>query len=67
MRDDFELADCEAQAKKLFEHEQAEVEFGASIFWIRPALLVGDTLDEFIAYWQIKRDRTRRGIVEVKI
>jgi hypothetical protein len=67
MRDDFELADCNAEAKKLFEHNQAEIEFEASIFWIRPALLIRDSLGDFIAYWQIKRDRTRRGIVEVKI
>jgi predicted nucleotidyltransferase len=65
MRDDFELADCDAETGKLFEHGQAEIEFEASVFWIRPALLVSDTLDEFIAYWQIKRDGARRGIVEV--
>jgi hypothetical protein len=67
MRDDFKLAGCDEQSRKLFDHRQAETEFGASIFWIRPALLLNDTLDEFIAYWQIKRDRTRRGIVEVEI
>ena len=40
--------------------------FGASVFWIRPALLVLETLEEFIAHWQITRDQTRRGIVEVR-
>jgi hypothetical protein len=65
MRDDFVLEGCAGVARKLFEHEEAEQEFGASIFWIRPSLLLLETLDEFLAYWQIKRDHTRRGIVEV--
>jgi hypothetical protein len=28
-------------------------------------MLILDTLDEFIEHWQIKRDRTRRGIEEL--
>jgi hypothetical protein len=36
------------------------------VFWIRPALLVLETLEEFIAHWQITRDQTRRGLVEVR-
>jgi hypothetical protein len=67
MRDDFKLAICDEQSGKLFDHGRAEIEFGASIFWIRPALLLNETLDEFIAYWQIKRDHKKRGIVEVEI
>lgn len=31
------------------------------------SLLLIETVDEFVAHWQVKRDRTRRGIVEVKI
>jgi hypothetical protein len=41
--------------------------FGASVFWIRPALLILETLEEFIAHWQIRHDQTRRGIVEVQV
>lgn len=67
MRDDFDLSACEGEGKTLFEHAQAETSFGASVFWIRPALLLSETVDEFIEHWQVKRDRTRRGIVEVKI
>jgi hypothetical protein len=67
MPDDFDLSACEGEGKMLFEHAQAETSFGASIFWIRPALLLAETVDEFVAHWQVKRDRTRRGIVEVKI
>lgn len=66
MRDDFSLDDCDEESGKLFEHSQAASEFGASIFWIRPALLFLESLDEFIMHWQVKRDGTRRGIVEVK-
>ena len=65
-RDDFDVTTCDDETKKLFDHQRAAQEFGASVFWIRPSLLFLDTLDEFIAHWQIKRDRTRRGIVEVR-
>ena len=65
MRDDFALSACDGESKMLFEHAQAETSFGASVFWIRPSLLLIETVDEFIAHWQVKRDRTRRGIVEV--
>lgn len=65
MRDDFVLDDCKGVTRKLFEHVEAEQEFGASIFWIRPSLLLLETLDEFLSHWQMKRDHTRRGIVEV--
>lgn len=65
MRDDFDLSACSEQERKLFNHIEAEQEFGASIFWIRPSLLILETLEEFLSHWQIKRDRTRRGIVEV--
>jgi predicted nucleotidyltransferase len=65
MRDDFELSACSGEARKLFNHAEAEAGFGASVFWIRPSMLVMDTLEEFILHWQIKRDLGRRGIVEV--
>lgn len=64
--DDFDIAACSDEAKKLLNHQQAATEFGASIFWIRPSLLFLETLDEFIEGWQVKRDGTRRGIIEVR-
>jgi len=64
--DDFDLTACDEETRKLFDHGKAEDEFGASVFWIRPSMLILETLDQFIAYWQIKRDRTLRGIVEVR-
>ena len=64
--DDFDIAACSEDVKKLLNHQQAATEFGASVFWIRPSLLFLETLDEFIAGWQVKRDGTRRGIIEVR-
>lgn len=66
MRDDFRIGACEEEAQKLFDHLQATEEFGASIFWVRPSMLFLETLDDFINHWQIKRDQTHRGIVEVR-
>ena len=66
MRDDFRIGACAEEAQKLFDHLQATEEFGASIFWVRPSMLFLETLDDFINHWQIKRDQTRRGIVEVR-
>ena len=66
MSDDFRVEACAQPAKQLFDHEQAAKAFGASIFWIRPAMLFLDTLEKFLAHWQLKADGTRRGIVEVR-
>jgi hypothetical protein len=49
----------------MFDHQRAQQELGASIFVVRPAFLLGETVDDFIAHWQITRDRSWRGIVEV--
>lgn len=64
--DDFNFTACEEETKKLLDHNQAEKEFGASVFWIRPSLIILEPLEQFIAHWQIKRDQTLRGIVEVR-
>ena len=67
MCDDFEIHTCDEATRRLFDHLQATEAFGASVFWLRPSLLFLETLEEFIAGWQIKRDLTRRGIVEVRL
>jgi hypothetical protein len=67
MADDFHLSACDAETGLLFDHTYAEEEFGASIFWIRPSLLVLEALDTFVAQWQITREGTRRGVVEVRL
>jgi hypothetical protein len=65
MDDEFRLEDCPLEAQGLFDHAVAQARYGASIFWVRPGLLVQESIDEFILYWQVKRDGSRRGIVEI--
>ena len=49
-----------------FDHLVVQNVLGASVFWIR-RLAVIEGEQEAIEHWQIKRDNTRRGIVEVII
>jgi hypothetical protein len=65
MNDNFRFEDCDEKKIVLFSHERAQQELGASIFWIRPSLLINDSLELFIARWQQKRDGGLRGIVEI--
>ena len=65
MDDAFRLEECPLESRGLFDHAIAQARYGASIFWVRPGLLIEESIEEFIAYWQIKRDGTRRGIVEI--
>jgi hypothetical protein len=65
MRDDFGEDDHEPDVFPMFDHLRAQDELGASLFVIRPAFVLGESVDDFIAHWQIKRDSERRGIVEV--
>ena len=50
----------------LFDHARADAELRASVFWVRPGMLLGEPLDQFLAYWERKRDGRRRGIVEIR-
>jgi len=65
MADNFEVAECDERIKPLFDHLRAQQVFGASVFSIRPSTALLGSVDEFIAYWQIKRDQSRHGIIEV--
>ena len=65
MDDAFRLENCPMESRGLFDHAVAQARFGASIFWMRPALLIGETVEQFIVYWQIKRGGGQRGIVDV--
>ena len=66
MRDDFRSEDCSAESAVLFDHARANDELGASIFWVRPDMLLGEPLELFLAFWQTKRDGRRRGVVEIQ-
>jgi hypothetical protein len=65
MRDDFQVEGCDDHTATIFNHQAADEQYGASIFWFRPGMLLRLAADEFIAEWQIKRDTSRRGIVEI--
>lgn len=65
MQDDLDEQDYDPDVFPMFDHLRAQRELGASLFAIRPGFVFGETVDEFIAYWQIKRDSSHRGIVEV--
>jgi predicted nucleotidyltransferase len=64
MDDVFEVGSVSAEAAVLFDHMSAANYEGASIFWMRRMAALGGE-EAAIAHWQIKRDGTQRGIVEV--
>lgn len=66
MRNEFHSEECPADSLVLFDHERADRELGASVFWIRPDMLLGEPLDQFLAFWQTKRDGRRRGVAEIR-
>jgi predicted nucleotidyltransferase len=64
MENTFDMTKVVGEAKILFDHPAAQAHFGASVFWIRRlAALGGETAA--VEDWQVKRDGTRRGVVEV--
>ena len=65
MKDDFSMAACDEPTRVLFDHQRADAEVGASIFWLCPSVLLRGSLEDFLLGWGTKRDLTRRGIVEV--
>ena len=66
MRSDFATESCPADSLALFDHARADAELGASVFWVRPEMLLGESLEQFLAHWERKRDGRRRGIVEIE-
>jgi predicted nucleotidyltransferase len=64
MEDTFDVGQLSGEARLLFDHAAAQAHFGASIFWLRRlAALNGEQTT--IEHWQIKRDGSQRGIVEI--
>jgi hypothetical protein len=66
MRNDFRSEDCSPEVSALFDHARANDELGASVFWVRPYMLLGEPLEQFLAFWQTRRDGRRRGVVEIQ-
>jgi predicted nucleotidyltransferase len=66
MDDSFDASTLTGEAKVLFNHEAAQAHFGASVFWLR-RLSALDGEQATIEHWQVKRDGTKRGIVEITL
>jgi hypothetical protein len=64
MDDTFELDHVTGEARLVFDHSAAQAHFGASIFWLRQLAALPNE-EEAVLGWQLKRDGTRRGIVDV--
>lgn len=60
----FDVGALEGEAAILFNDTLAQAYLGASIFWLR-RLVTSEEAESLIGQWQIKRDGTLRGIVEV--
>lgn len=64
MENTFDVSQFSGETALMFNHMEAQNYEGASIFWMRRlAALVGE--QAAIEYWQLKRDGTKRGIIEV--
>lgn len=64
MDDGFDFTRLDRETRLLFEHASAQAHFGCSVFWIRRLAALGGE-EAAIEDWQIKRDGTFRGIVEI--
>lgn len=64
MEDTFDANIVVGKASIIFNHMAAQNAEGASVFWIRRMAAIGGE-QTAIEYWQSKRDKTKRGIVEV--
>ena len=65
MDDNFDMGSLVGEPRLLFVHHgTAQDHFGASVFWMRRMAAIGGE-QAAIEDWQIKRDGTERGIVEI--
>ena len=64
MDDNFDMSAVSGEAGLLFDHSTAQMHFGCSVFWVRRMAALGGE-QVAIEDWQIKRDGSRRGIVEI--
>lgn len=64
MEDSFDVTQVHGEAALIFDTQKTQDVLGASIFWICKQGAIGSE-QEAVEDWQIKRDDSRRGIVEV--
>ncbi len=65
MKDGFDPVEVFGKSRLIFNHLTTQKYEGASVFWGTKSGIIGN-VDDFIAGWQIKRDMTKRGILEVE-
>jgi predicted nucleotidyltransferase len=66
MDDNFQVGRLSGELRRLFDHSAAQIHFGCSVFWVRRLAALGGE-QATIEHWQIKRDGTKRGIVEIEV
>ena len=64
MDDDFDVSLLSGESRLLFDHSGAQDHFGCSVFWLRRSA-AADGEAAALESWQVKRDGTLRGIVEI--
>lgn len=64
MENTFDVSQLSGEIALIFDHVSIQNYEGASIFWIR-RLAAFEGEEATVAHWQIKRDGTKRGIVEI--
>jgi hypothetical protein len=64
MEDTFDVSQLIGEARLLFDHAVAQTRFGASVFWLRRLALLDDE-QTTLSHWQITREGSYRGIVEI--
>lgn len=64
MEDHFQPGQLSGETAQLFDHLQADVQFGASVFWTKRSGILGDE-QAALEDWQIKRDHSYRGVMEI--
>ena len=48
----------------MFQHMEADVHFGASVFWTKRSGAIGGE-QAMIEYWQVRREGGQHGIIEI--
>lgn len=64
MDDDFDVGRLPRESQVLFDHAAAQTHFGCSVFWLRRLAAFGGE-QATVEYWQIKRDGTKRRLIEI--
>ena len=64
LEDTFDMNQLAGFSRLLFTHTDAQAHFGGSVFWVRRLAALGGE-QATLEHWQVKRDGSRRGIVEI--